>query len=39
MIAGFVVIFTVMAGYLISLVIRWRKLSMDQKMLEKGREE
>jgi hypothetical protein len=39
-VAGYVVIFSILAIYLVSLVIRWRNLSQDEKMLagleEKG---
>lgn len=34
MIAGYVVIFSVMTLYLGSLVIRWRNLHQDEQMLE-----
>lgn len=34
MIAGFTVIFSVMLAYLISLVVRWRKLERDVKELQ-----
>ncbi len=33
MIAGYAVIFSVMAIYLISLIVRWRSLERDQRML------
>jgi len=34
MIAGYVVIFGVMAVYLVSLFLRWRSLQRDLQMLE-----
>jgi hypothetical protein len=33
MIAGYVVIFGTLIGYLISLITRWRKLNEEKKML------
>jgi hypothetical protein len=34
MIAGYVVIFGVMAVYLVSLVVRWRNLRQDEESLQ-----
>jgi hypothetical protein len=34
MLAGYTVIFGVMALYLVSLVARWRRLRRDEQMLE-----
>ncbi len=34
MIAGYIVIFGVMALYLVSLAARWRRLRQDEQMLE-----
>jgi Flp pilus assembly protein TadB len=34
MIAGYAVIFVVMIGFLISMVVRWKKLKRDMKVLE-----
>jgi hypothetical protein len=39
MIAGYVVFFTVLVIYLISLVIRWRNLRQDEEMLEQVEQE
>ncbi len=39
MIAGYAVIFTVMAVYLGSLVVRWRNLRQDEQMLEQLEQE
>jgi len=39
MIAGYIVAFSVMAIYLLSLVIRWRNLSRDIEALESIRDE
>jgi CcmD family protein len=39
MVAGFVVIFTGMAAYLLSLGLRWRKLKSDLHVLEKDQKE
>jgi hypothetical protein len=38
MLAGYIVIFGAMALYLVSLVVRWRRLKQDEEMLE-GEEE
>jgi hypothetical protein len=38
MIAGYVVIFSVMIAYIVSLVVRWRNLSQDLEMLEQVEE-
>ena len=34
MIAGYAVIFVVMIGFLVSMVVRWKKLKRDLKVLE-----
>jgi hypothetical protein len=34
MVAGYVVIFGVLAAYLVSLVVRWRNLRQDEALLE-----
>ncbi len=34
MIAGYVIAFSVMAIYLLSLIVRWRNLTQDLKLLE-----
>jgi len=39
MIAGYVIAFSVMAIYLLSLVIRWRNLKQDLAMLEEMQKE
>lgn len=39
MIAGYAVIFVVMAAYLVSLVIRYRNLRQDEEMLENLKDE
>lgn len=38
MIAGYVVIFTGLFGYILSLAIRWKKTSEQHELLEKGDE-
>ena len=39
MIAGYTVVFTVMIGYLASLVVRWRNLRQDEQILEQLEQE
>jgi hypothetical protein len=40
MLAGYMVIFGAMALYLVSLVVRWRRLRRDEAMLEEeGRQQ
>ena len=34
-VAGYVVIFTGLAGYIISLALRWKKMKQEKVMLEK----
>ena len=38
MIAGYAVFFTVLAVYLVSLLVRWRNLRKDLQLLEELRE-
>jgi CcmD family protein len=34
MLAGYLVIFVVLGSYLVSLILRWRKLKQDQRIFE-----
>lgn len=39
MIAGYVVVFLVMAVYLVTLIVRWRNLKEDETMLKELEEQ